>query len=90
MGKGEIKFEYMGGELIFHPKGNASGHYYQLVGSDMGFYTNIWFSAFGRPNKKNYFEVLDKYIKSSVSRTNTLLSNFQYLKDKNKESDGTV
>ena len=80
----------MGGELIFHPKGNESGHYYQMVGCNLGFYTNLWFKAFGKPNKNNYLEVLDKYIKSSEGRTKILLENFQYLKDKNKESDGTV
>lgn len=86
-----IEFNYLGLDLIFHPKikPDSRFHFYMKYRPEMGFYDKDLYNVFGRPTTKNYLEVLDGYIKASPMRYTTIKDNAEFIaaeikKDKEK------
>ena len=65
-----IKIQVRNQSILFYPKGNQNGHYFEMPNGH-GFYTKDLFSVWGKPNKNNCVEVAKFYIESLPGRVTT-------------------
>jgi hypothetical protein len=77
-----IEFNYMGLDLTFYPKltDDRRFHFYMSKKPEFGFFDKSLHKTFGKPNSKNYLEILDGYIKSSPVRVATVKNNAEFLR----------